>query len=90
MTRQDAEFLHLKPNSHVFTIDPCPCVYTVKKAAGWPAKGNIHGHMSALMEELSLQGLACSGAIYGRVLLPLDCSGYRHAYFEYWIPYRQL
>jgi DNA-binding transcriptional MerR regulator len=90
LTRQDAEFLRIKPNTHVFNIDPCPCVYTVARAAGGGhAKDAVHDHMPALMQKISRQGLAYSGSIYGRVFPPLDCSGYRHAYFEYWIPCQQ-
>jgi hypothetical protein len=90
VTQEDAEFLHIQSNTHVFRIDPCPCVYTVVKAAGGQAKSYIHDHLPALMGEISQRGLECSGPIYGRMFLPLDCSGCRRAYFEYWIPCRQL
>jgi DNA-binding transcriptional MerR regulator len=88
MTREDAEFLRLKPNRVVFSIEPCPCVYTVVKLKVRPT--TIHSQMPGLMEKMARRGLECAGPICGRMILPLDRqSPASHAYFEFWIPYRE-
>jgi DNA-binding transcriptional MerR regulator len=95
LSPDDVEYLHVEPDTHVFKLEPLPCVYSVVKSpvhlvvnqktvtsASWP--------LFPAITEMARHNLEPAGPIYGRTFVSIGKYRDRVAYSEYWIPCRAV
>jgi DNA-binding transcriptional MerR regulator len=82
---EDAAFLQVTEDRYVFQLAPLPCIYSVIKIPAYPSI--LRESLNSLLNKMKAEGLAPSGSVYGRSLIPLRKSNDFHFFSECWIPY---